>query len=270
MKKGLKTFAIVLGVVLLFFIYYIGIVIEPKSKSNNNIKINERDNMKSKINAVIVKVEEKTIYAISTEDTQNLITIGFTEEGDIGYKQYQEIEIYFDGIILESYPAQLGNVGKIEIVKEKSDIEIPENILKQCYSSDDNVNIDILELTCNGIDLNITDFNSLEYNYSHNYKIYEKIKNENYDEEGSNSTSLEYIWQEKDVISNILSEDTEIVEETEENIIKRKFDWNNLYGELESGEYEFVLGDDDSIGIRIFFTIDDEYNVTHGQAEFLY
>ncbi len=278
MKKGLKIFAIVLGVIMLFLIYYIGMIAKPNTVLNYNEIDTETDNMEFNMNAVIVKVENKLLYVVKTDDTDELITLAFTE--DIGYEEYQEIEIYFDGIILESYPAQLGNVGKIEIIKDKSDLEIPEEILKFCYSSSDNVNVEILELTCNGIELNIIDSNNMEYNYSHNYKIYEKVKNENYPEEGykigettENSTAglsgtgLEYIWKEKDTISDILSKDTEIVQE---NDMQRKFDWTYLYGELESGEYEFVLGDDDSIGIKVPFKIDEDKNVSCDNVEFLY
>ena len=278
MKKGLKIFAIVLGVIMLFLIYYIGMIAKPNTVLNYNEIDTETDNMEFNMNAVIVKVENKLLYVVKTDDTDELITLAFTE--DIGYEEYQEIEIYFDGIILESYPAQLGNVGKIEIIKDKSDVEIPEEILKFCYSSSDNVNVEILELTCNGIELNIIDSNNMEYNYSHNYKIYEKVKNENYPEEGykigettENSTAglsgtgLEYIWKEKDTISDILSKDTEIVQE---NDMQRKFDWTYLNGELESGEYEFVLGDDNSIGIKVQFKIDEDKNVSCDNVEFLY
>lgn len=278
MKKELKIFIIVLSVFLLFLIYYIGMITKHSTVSNYNNINTKSDNMEFKMNAVIVKVENKMLYVVKTNATNELITIAFTE--DIGYKEYQEIEIYFDGIILESYPAQLGNVGKIEIIKDKSDVEIPEEILKFCYSSSDNVNVEILELTCNGIELNIIDSNNMEYNYSHNYKIYEKVKNENYPEEGykigedtENSTAgfsgtgLEYIWKEKDTISDILSKDTEIVQE---NDMQRKFDWTDLYGELENGEYEFVLGDDDSIGIKISFKIDEDKNVSYDNVQFLY
>ena len=52
--------------------------------------------------------------------------------------------------------------------------------------------------------------------------------------------------------------------------MQRKFDWTYLYGELESGEYEFVLGDDNSIGIKVPFKIDEDKNVSCDNVEFLY
>ena len=88
--------------------------------------------------------------------------------------------IYYDGFVMTTYPGQLGNVGKIEIIKEKSNIEIPDNILKFCYSSRSKVNINISELTNKGISLTITDTNELPYNYSHSYIINKKYNNEDY------------------------------------------------------------------------------------------
>ena len=81
---------------------------------------------------------------------------------------------------METYPAQLGDIGKIEIVKDKSDVLIPDDILRFCYSSKDNVTITISELSNCGITLNIKDINELPYNYSHRYIINKKVKNENY------------------------------------------------------------------------------------------
>lgn len=45
----------------------------------------------------------------------------------------------------------------------------------------------------------------------------------------------------------------------------RKFDWTSLYGELERGDYEFVLSDDDSTttAIRIIFKVDDAGKVIY-------
>lgn len=38
----------------------------------------------------------------------------------------------------------------------------------------------------------------------------------------------------------------------------RKFNWSKLYGELGSGEYEFILSDENSLTIRIKFTINQD------------
>lgn len=168
-------------------------------RENYSEKYNEQtenDNMKSTIKAVVVKVYDKSLVAMETENTNGLISVGFTEEGNIVFEQGQEILIYFDGTIMTSYPAQLSNVEKIEIIKEKSDIQIPEQILRFCFNSYNNVNVNISELTSSGISLTITDTNELPYNYSHSYIIYKKFYNEEYTgigyqigEDTKNSTS---------------------------------------------------------------------------------
>lgn len=171
-----------------WFMKYTDFKREYETSENNNIVAN--------IRAVVVKVYDNSLVVMRIENTNELISVGFTEEGNIGFAQGQEILIYFDGMIMESYPAQLGNVTKIEIAKEKSDLQIPDNILRYCYSSRDNVNVTVSELTRSGISLTITDTNELPYNYSHSYTIYNKVKNENYNgigykigEDTENSTS---------------------------------------------------------------------------------
>ncbi len=149
---------------------------------NNMGDINSENNsnMSSTIKAVIVKVNENNLLAMGIENGSELYSIGLNNIKDIEFKKEQEILIYFDGNVMETYPAQLGNIGKIEIIKEKSDINIPDEILRFCYNSKDKVTVTILELTRNGITLIIKDTNDLPYNYSHNYIINKKVKNENY------------------------------------------------------------------------------------------
>lgn len=137
-------------------------------------------NMKSQIKVVVVKVNEHNLLVMEKEGTTALYSIGLKNKENIEFKQGQELLIYFNGMVMETYPAQLGDIGKIEIVKEKSDIEIPDNILRYCYSSKGNVTVSISELTATGISLTITDKNELQYNYSNTYTIYKKVKNEEY------------------------------------------------------------------------------------------
>ena len=140
----------------------------------------ENDNMQATLKAVVVKVNENNLLAMGIENGTELYSIGLKNIKDIELKKGQEILIYFSGYVMESYPAQLGNIGKIEIIKDKSDVSIPDDILRFCYNSKDNVTITISELTKSGITLNIKDTNELPYNYSHSYIINKKVKNENY------------------------------------------------------------------------------------------
>lgn len=203
----------------------------------------------STINAVVVEVHEKGMTVMDLEDGNSLITVGFTDEGNIGYKQGQEISIRYSGTIMESYPAQLGNVGKIEIVKEQRDVEIPDSILRFCYSTKENVEVQVTELTNHGITLTVIDTNEIPYNYGRQYTIAKEVKNEAYTgvgewigENTDNSiagytgTGLEYIWEEVDKVSNLSWEETQV--ETSQNdqeavAFERKIDWTSLYGNLE-------------------------------------
>lgn len=133
------------------------------------------------IRGVVVKVNDNSLLVMgTTENLKGLMSVGFTDDGNIGFKQGQEITIKFAGNIMESYPAQLGKVDKIKITKEKSDVEIPEIILRECYSSRDNVNVIISELTSKGMSITIEDTNEYPYDFFENYIISKKVKNENY------------------------------------------------------------------------------------------
>lgn len=140
-------------------------------------KYEENDNMKATLKAVVVKVNDNNFFAMGIENGADLYSIGLD---NIELKKGQEILIHFNGDIMETYPAQLGNVGRIEIVKDKSDTPISDDILRFCYNSKDNVTVTISELSKNSITLTIKDKNELSYNYSNSYKINKKVKNENY------------------------------------------------------------------------------------------
>ena len=133
MKKGIKVIIIILSILVLAALGVLGyIIIKNKNKSdvsiNNYENITEintnnyeyEDNMKVKMKAVVAKVNKNNLLVMNIKD-EDLIYVGFTDEGNIGYRQGQEIDIYYDGLILTSYPEQLSNVGKIEIIKEKSE-----------------------------------------------------------------------------------------------------------------------------------------------------
>lgn len=165
-KRGMKIFLIIIGIIaILGYIFFI--------VDYNN------DNKVATIKAIIVKVNERNLLVQGLEN-ETLYSIGTTNFPNIKLKKGQEILIYFDGNIMETYPERLGNIGKIEIIEEESNTKISKEILRYCYSSNENVNIDILELTNSRISLTITDTNEYPYQYAHSYKINKKVKNENY------------------------------------------------------------------------------------------
>ena len=185
MKKFVKVLGISLLVILivaiiLFAVFYIII-----------------KNYMETIKAVVVKVNDNSMLVMGiTDNLSGLMSVGFTDEGNIGYKQGQEISFKYNGSITDMYPPSLDKVDKIKITKEKSDVEIPESILRYCYSSTYNVNVIISELTGKGMSITIEDTNEYPYNLFENYIIRKKVKNENYTgvgqkigEDTENSTS---------------------------------------------------------------------------------
>lgn len=139
LKKFLPTIAILLIIIIalcliIFEIYNSNLQNEEKvSETVNNSIIS--NNEKPNIRAIIVKVNDDFLDAINPDNTNELYSISFGSEGNIGFKQGQEILVYFDGMINETYPEQINNVEKIEIVKEESEVKIPNDILRYYYSS---------------------------------------------------------------------------------------------------------------------------------------
>lgn len=172
MKKVIRIVGIIIVLSIIIIALYTITKSKIRKKSNN-------DEFSSTIKAVVVK-PEKDLLVMGTENTNELYSVNYQNKENIEFKQGQEILIYFDGVVLETYPAQITNVEKIEILKEKSDIKIPDNILRYCYSSRNNVIVSISEVSKIGIEIIIKDTNELQYEYSNSYKINKKVKNKDY------------------------------------------------------------------------------------------
>ena len=154
MKKFVKILGISLLVILIvaIILFAVGYII---------IK-----NYMETIKGVVVKVNDNSMLVMGiTDNLSGLMSVGFTDEGNIGYKQGQEISFKYNGSITDMYPPSLDKVDKIKITKEKSDVEIPESILRYCYSSRDNVNVIISELTSKGMSITIEDTNEYPYDF---------------------------------------------------------------------------------------------------------
>lgn len=254
MKVSIKIIVLILVTLITLFLIGLGIYFyrSPFVKEPDGLSI---DNV-STFKAIVVKVYEKSLGVMDIQNTKELYSVSFANDGNIGFKQGQEVLIYFDGMIAQSYPAQIHNVNKIEIIKEKSDVAIPDDVLQYYYNSTKNVTISLTELTKTRVSLTINDTNENPYNYDNIYCINKKNKkaeNNNVDlnqisKAPINATpsyvggSLEVIWEEAPRISNISSEKTLVFEDnSNKNTFIKSFDWSSIYGELESGEYEFVL-----------------------------
>ncbi len=172
MKKVIR----IVGIIIVLSIIIIALYTITKSKIR---KKSNDDEFSSTIKAVVVN-PEKGLLVMGTENTNELYSVNYQNKENIEFKQGQEILIYFDGVVLETYPAQITNIEKIEILKEKSDIKIPDNILRYCYSSRNNVIVSISEVSKTGIEIIIKDTNELQYEYSNSYKINKKVKNKDY------------------------------------------------------------------------------------------
>lgn len=166
----------IIGIIVVLSIIIIALYTITKSKIR---KKSNDDEFSSTIKAVVVN-PEKGLLVMGTENTNELYSVNYQNKENIEFKQGQEILIYFDGVVLETYPAQITNIEKIEILKEKSDIKIPDNILRYCYSSRNNVIVSISEVSKTGIEIIIKDTNELQYEYSNSYKINKKVKNKDY------------------------------------------------------------------------------------------
>lgn len=251
-------------------------------------KIDEASNAVATLSAVVMEVHESGLSVMEIkegESSYDLYTVSFAQEGNIGFKQGQEVLVYFDGIVAESFPAQIFNVSKIEITKEETDITIPDDVIRYYNNTTDKVKVDISELATTGVKITITDTNELSYEYSNNYVIYEKVKNENYTGKGyqigedtENSTSgytgtgLEYIWEEMEKKSNAKIEDTikdltynlpNMTENEHYTVIGKQIEWTEIYGELADGEYRLMFSNEGSFPINI------EFEVKKGETELI-
>lgn len=77
----------------------------------------ENDNTMATTKAVVVKVNENGLIVADTENMSLLYSVGIKKFKDIELKKGQEIIIYHSGDIMESYPAQFGNVSKIVCIQ---------------------------------------------------------------------------------------------------------------------------------------------------------
>lgn len=268
-------------------IYTIGVAYDGHSVENINdvkkIKVLDQDLAQAKAienkdktiskKAIVVKVNEDSIGVMGTKNEDDLITVKYSKEGNIGYKQGQEVLIYFTGAITPTNPKTIENVGEIKIINENSNVQIPKKVLETFYNSFNNVDINVDEINSTGISFTIKDVNDLPYTYSNTYKILRKdiktISSENSKVQGFSSIgAVNVSWEDVPKINNINSEDTGTFENIDENTIRKTYDWSNLYGELKNGEYQFLLQDENTILVRISFSINENGDVSDVETGF--
>lgn len=199
---------------------------EEEYKIMDKIARSTINGSESVIDAVVVKADERTLAVMDIQD-KSLAYVSYAKEGNIGFKQGQEVAIYFDGMIQESYPAVISGVNKIEITKEKSDVQISENALRWFCNSKDKLSVKIEELTKNGISFIITDSNEVpcQYDYTSNFRMRKKVDGENADK----FENIQKISNKSIKLENYI-EDSEDAKQT---IIKNSCNWIEVYGELK-------------------------------------
>ncbi|MBR1540511.1 MAG: hypothetical protein IJ629_05040 [Clostridia bacterium] len=182
-KKILILFLIVITVILIA----VSIIILGKAKGKEDIPATKGENDDTYVNtsgaimkAVIIRAESDYLGVMELGNYNALLRVNLNNFNYDGFKMGQEILVYYDGFVLESFPGQINNIEKIEITNEESNVQIPDEYFRVFNNSGENVEISISEITNNGIDLLIKDTNDLQYVYSNHYMIQKQVKNPNY------------------------------------------------------------------------------------------
>ena len=236
---------IIFGIILILLIviiinFSVVLVLYIKSKNNqndyNNLSSNYySDNTEKTLDAVVIKVEKlELIVGEIRENNIGAIYVISKNDYNVEYKMGQEIKVLYaekkGKLAIQNH---IIDVKRIEILKEKSDIVIPEKYLIDYYSSKDNIETKLNKLTCSEISFDIYDKNKYPYNYAKDYRI---IK---YNEEDDDSN-----FQILKSISNNSIEDTMEIQIDEGEMtkhLKYNINWKNIFGELEKGRYKFTL-----------------------------
>lgn len=283
MKRGVKILIIVLVVLVVVAIAVLLVRHFTTNEASNELTGNSisYDNADSiaTMDVVIAKVDDTSIGVINKDDPNDILTASIPDGDTNEYKQKQEVRVYFDGTINESYPGSFGKVSKIEILKETSEVTIPEKVLKYFYSSRNNVLVSNINVTQTGVSFDITDTNELKYEYTNTYALYKKNPKAGQTETpsmptvtGNTTSSYEGsgipLWVEATKVSDAQSEDTVTSENVSEDTVRKTCDWTNIYGKLESGEYDFSLTAE-RFYIRIKFSINENGEVSNITYEFM-
>ena len=153
MKKNIEKFFMIIVCVIsvltiVFCIIYITkmmniIITEKKDKVSSAKEINSKNieedtKDRIKMEAVILKVNPKCFIAMDTYDLKTY-RVYINKQENRKYKKGQEVAIYASALIKLGYVdmPSLSDVTKIEIIKQKTDIAIPDEFLDIYNSKDD-------------------------------------------------------------------------------------------------------------------------------------
>lgn len=182
------------------------------------------------------------------EDAKNaqLYTLGSEKELKVG----ELVDIYYNGMVLESYPAQLGEVYGIKKVGEEECLaDLYLNVFKDLYEMDEGLNSDIEEIALNLEE--VSNLSSLEKEYLF-YRIWCDYQKETF------FSTYEKLKEEGRIIDNGMNYPDGIlvtikVEEKEEDSFSFSLEkwrsglgaigYNNGKAKKEAGKWSYQPGD---------------------------
>lgn len=283
MKRGLKVLIIILVILVVVAVAILLIKHFTTNEVNNELTGNSisYDNADAiaTMDVVIVRVDDTYLEVINKDDPNDVMRASIPDDDTNEYKQNQEVRVYYNGMINEMYPGSFDKVSKIEILKEDSDVIIPEKALKLFYSSRNNVSVSNINVTQTGISFEIKDTNEYKYEYTNTYTLFKKnpeaeqVKAPSMPIVTGNTTSSYEgsgipLWEEASKVSDVNSEDTVTSENIAEDTVRKICDWTNIYGKLESGEYDFSLTVE-GFYIRIKFTVNENGEISNVTSDFM-
>ena len=283
MKRGLKVLIIVLVILVVLAVAILLVKHFTTNEVNNELTGNSisYDNADAiaTMDVVIVRVDDTYLEVINKDDPNDVMRANIPDDDINEYKQNQEVRVYYNGMINEMYPGSFDKVSKIEILKDNSDVTIPEKALKLFYSSRNNVSVSDINVTQTGISFEIKDTNEYKYEYTNTYTLFKKnpeaeqVKAPSMPIVTGNTTSSYEgsgipLWEEASKVSDVNSEDTVTSENIAEDTVRKICDWTNIYGKLESGEYDFSLTVE-GFYIRIKFTVNENGEISNVTSDFM-
>ena len=283
MKRGLKVLIIVLVILVVLAVAILLVKHFTTNEVNNELTGNSisYDNADAiaTMDVVIVRVDDTYLEVINKDDPNDVMRANIPDDDINEYKQNQEVRVYYNGMINEMYPGSFDKVSKIEILKDNSDVTIPEKALKLFYSSRNNVSVSNINVTQTGISFEIKDTNEYKYEYTNTYTLFKKnpeaeqVKAPSMSIVTGNTTSSYEgsgipLWEEASKVSDVNSEDTVTSENIAEDTVRKICDWTNIYGKLESGEYDFSLTVE-GFYIRIKFTVNENGEISNVTSDFM-
>ena len=241
---------------------------EIKDVIIDNVNIeNSKDNMAETKEAVIIEVNNTTLSVIDVKNKEDIYVVTIPKGENLKFKQGQEILIHYNGNIIYTFPRQIVNVGRIEIIKEVSDIEIPIGILRYFYSEKEKVSVSLDALNDAGIVMTVTDTNKIPYEYDKSVNFFYNFEYTGEIVEPQNIQVSGYIISSYDneKVEEVKAEELEEIKnkEEKETITKIVYTWGKGEEKFRKGTYDFYVNTTnlENFTIRVIFQVDESGNI---------